>query len=32
MPLKKIVSLKNIGRFQSLTAKGDVTFGRLTLI
>jgi wobble nucleotide-excising tRNase len=32
MPLKKIVSLKNIGRFQSLAAKGDVAFGRLTLI
>ncbi len=32
MPLQKIVSLKNIGRFKSLAAKGDVTFKRLTLI
>ena len=32
MPIKKIVSLKNIGRFKSLAAKGDVQFRRLTLV
>ena len=32
MPLKKIISLKNIGRFKSLAAKGDVQFKGLTLI
>jgi len=32
MPIKKIVSLKNVGRFKSLAAKGDVQFKRLTLI
>ena len=32
MLLKKIVSLKNVGRFTSLAAKGDVQFKRLTLV
>jgi wobble nucleotide-excising tRNase len=32
MPIKKIVSLKNVGRFRSLAAKGDVQFKRLTLV
>lgn len=34
MPIKTIVSLKHIGRFKSLTAKGggDVQFKRLTLV
>ncbi|MFO0417998.1 MAG: AAA family ATPase, partial [Planctomycetota bacterium] len=32
MVLKKILSLKNVGRFTSLTPAGDVEFKRLTLI
>lgn len=32
MLVKKIVSLKNIGRFKSLAAAGDVQFKRVTLI
>src|SRR5450631_1004110 len=32
MAIKKIVSLKNIGRFKSLAAMGDVGFKPLTLI
>src|SRR5262249_12310985 len=32
MPIKKIVKLKNIGRFANLAAKGDVQFKRLTVI
>lgn len=32
MALKKVVSLKNIGRFKNLVARGDVQLKRLTLI
>lgn len=32
MTIKKVVKLKNIGRFADLSAKGDVQFKRLTLV